>query len=66
MFILFALLCATNSYWYITNQKLRNSAKSRENSLELDEFLSDMLAGGGIIRVQRINPSDVLIRHRRA
>lgn len=42
-----------------------NSIKSRPDSLELQEFLLDLLNGSGLIHVKRISPTDILLRSRR-
>ena len=39
--------------------------KSRPESMELDEFLMDLLAGGGLVHVKRIAPTDIVLRARR-
>ena len=44
----------------------KHKTKPPKDSLELEDFLADLMNGGGLIRVQRINPSDVLLRSRRS
>lgn len=39
--------------------------KQRPESLELQEFLIDLLSGDSFIQVKRISPGDVLLRSRR-
>ena len=39
--------------------------KPRTESIELQEFLGDILSSGGIVRVERIAPIDVLVRSTR-
>ena len=40
-------------------------ATPRPEALELQEFLGDILSTGGIVRVERIAPVDVLVRSTR-
>lgn len=39
-------------------------ADARPESLELQEFLVDLMGSGGLIRVSRIAPADVVLRRR--
>lgn len=41
---------------------LKTKSKGAPKSMELKEFLSDLASGDGLIRVTRVDPSDVLIR----
>jgi len=45
---------------------LKKKSQPKVNSRELDEYLLDQLRGGGLIRVQRVNPEDVFLRSPRA
>ncbi len=54
-----ALLPAT-FYFY---RKARQAGERRE-SLELQEFLGDMMNGGGLIKVTHVGSADALIRVR--
>jgi hypothetical protein len=55
------LFIASTAYFW---RKSRIS-KQRQESLELQEFLTDMLAGGSLVHVKRIAPADALIHVRR-
>jgi hypothetical protein len=46
-------------------RQMLSHLKSRTNSVELEEFLMDLLSGGGLIHVKRIASSDVILRARR-
>jgi hypothetical protein len=61
-----SVMCVNNLVWYIKYKSIKDGIKARANSQELDEFLQDMMQGGGVLQVKRVNPSDVLIRHRRS
>lgn len=39
--------------------------KRRPDSYELQEFMSDMINGEGLVRITRVSPVDVVIRARR-
>lgn len=42
--------------------KSKNEKKDRKESLELSEFLHDLLSGNALIHVQRIAPADIILR----
>ena len=44
--------------------KLKAQFKARPESRELQECLMDLMAGQAIVKVSRIDPTDVLIRAR--
>ena len=41
------------------------SVKARPESVELQEFLMDLLSGGGLVHVKRVASADVVMRVRR-
>lgn len=42
--------------------KKLSEVKERKPSLELEEFLSDLYAGGGLLRVTRIDQTNLFVR----
>ena len=38
--------------------------KQRPNSIELEEFLLDLMSGGGLLHIKRVSPNDVILRMR--
>ena len=48
-------------YIYLQYRKLK-LVKARPESVELKEFLFDLLSGDGLIQVKRIATSDVVLR----
>ena len=61
------VLIATNlaSLFFLYRQRRNALSKPRKDSIELAEFLGDLLNGGGVLHVKRVDPSDILIRSRR-
>lgn len=37
----------------------------RKNSIELDEFIRDLMTGGAIVEIKRLPPENIVIRQRR-
>jgi preprotein translocase subunit YajC len=56
--ILLAVSVATNVFFILRP----NSKSRRENSRTAEELLADLLRGTAIVRIDRIAPSDVLLR----
>ncbi len=54
---LLTLSLAINFYLFFRNKK-----KPKQETYEVGELLSDLLAGQAMVRVERIAPADVLIR----
>lgn len=48
-------------FWH----KSKSKVQARKNSVELDEFLADLMTGGAIVEVKRLPPENVMIRHKR-
>jgi hypothetical protein len=46
--------------------KLKQTIKDRAPSLELDEFVADLLNGAGVVKISRVNPHDIFLRSPRA
>lgn len=65
IFFLLASL-SINAYLFrrLKIEQARN--KEREPSVELDEFIADLLNGNGIVKLTRINPHDIFLRSPRA
>lgn len=45
---------------------LKKQIKDRSPSLELDEFVADLLNGSGVVKISRVNPHDIFLRSPRA
>ena len=45
--------------------EFEQKSKKRSETIELKEFLYDLLGGDGIVQVTRVAPADVLLRSRR-
>lgn len=56
-------VCALALAAYFWRQSRKT--KDRPESIELQEFLIDLLSSGGLIHVKRIAPTDVVMRARR-
>lgn len=56
--ILLAISVAANVFFIFRS----NSKSRRENSRTAEELLADLLRGTAIVRIDRIAPSDVLLR----
>lgn len=42
-------------------EKLKKDISQREQSIELKEFLSDLLSGDGLISISRVDPTNVFL-----
>ena len=42
----------------------RRKQKIRKNSIEANELLLDLMRGDALVRVSRVDPSDILLRSR--
>lgn len=61
--LLLASLAASLALNFYQLHRSKKPSPNRNQSLELQEFLADMMHGGhGLIGVKRIDPEDVLIR----
>lgn len=58
LFILFITSLLFNAYLLSRIKK----TKSRPQSVELKEFLADLMTGAGIVAVGRIDPTNILLR----
>lgn len=55
------LFAASTAYFW----RRTKAANARPESIELQEFLTDLLVSGAMIHVRRVNPNDIVIRQRR-
>lgn len=55
-----ASLGLAGHFWHKNKTKIQ-----RKNSIELDEFIVDLMTGGAIVEIKRLPPENVMIRHRR-
>jgi hypothetical protein len=58
-----ALISSTASaiyYWQLSKQ-----LKKRPDSVELQEFLRDLLSGSALLHVSRVDSADIVLRGRR-
>lgn len=60
--ILSIFMISWNIYLIFRVKKLKSQIKDRKPSIELDEFLSDLYAGGALLRVNRIDQTNLLMR----
>jgi hypothetical protein len=62
-FLAIALISSTASaiyYW-----QLSKKLKKRPDSVELQEFLRDLLSGSALLHVSRVDSADIVLRGRR-
>lgn len=66
MMVLLILSISANIYLTYHLKAAKSLLKDRQPSIELDEFIADLLNGNGIVKITRINPHDIFLRSPRA
>ena len=56
------VLLSSNIITIVLFYREKNKQKQRPESVELQEFLIDLLNGNSLIKVSRINSADILVR----
>ncbi len=64
VFLIIVILCmiAWNVYLHLRLKKLKTQIKERKPTLELDEFLADLYNGGALLRVNRVDQTNLFMR----
>lgn len=62
LIIVISISLALNIFLVFTYYRVKKAVRTRQNSLELNEFLMDLLAGEALIKVSRVSPTDVFLR----
>lgn len=63
IYLFIAALLVSNAYFaYLYFREKKKKSKDKHQSLELSEFLSDILNGEAMVRVTRVAPVDVFLR----
>lgn len=66
MVVLFLISLVLNAFSFFRYTQLKKQLKERKPSIELDEFISDLIDGSGVVKITRINPHDIFLRSPRA
>jgi len=60
--IIIGILLLTNFTIFFLYLRHQKKIRARKESIELSEFMLDLLHGDGLVKVSRVNPSDVMLR----